>query len=404
MIFVKKKQRKIPLVHNNISKSDINHLVKFIKKAPKLSQGDKVREFETKFSNYIGSKYSVYVNSGSSANLAMVYAMMLTQNLRNKKVVVPALSWSTSVAPLVQLGLEPIVCDVDARLGLCQKSLHDIIAKHDPAVIMLVHPLGFASTEMNDIRTICNTKNIILLEDTCESLGSSCYDYTTDKVKKLGTFGLMSTFSFFVSHHITTIEGGMICTDSKEIYDVLKMIRSHGWDRDLDYSKQCVLRHKHSVSDFDAMYTFYYPSFNIRGTEIGAVMGIRQLDRLDDIVSKREMNFNRYAFGMLDAGLKFIYRSINTITCSNFAYPMIHKDRNKIVEKLNEAGIECRPLICGNIAKQPFLKDVLKYPTETPMADLISEFGFYLPNHPHLTEQDITYVCETVAKAGSEND
>jgi len=324
-------------------------------------------------------------------NLLMIYALMQNKNLRNKKVVVPAIAWSTTVAPLLQLGLEPIVCDVDENLSLDINEFEKIVKKYDPSTLMLVHPLGF-SADMFKLQEICNTNDIVLLEDTCESLGS---DYMG---MQLGTFGLMSTFSFFVSHHITSIEGGMICTNDKELYNILKMIRSHGWDRDLNRYEQHKLRADNEVSDFNALYTFYYPSFNVRGTELNAVLGLEQLKRLDDISISREDNFWEYTKNMKENDLFAISSNYNHLI-SNFAYPVIHKDKEKIVKALIDNGVECRPIVCGNIANQPFLKGKLKYHTETPIADLVDEYGFYVPNHPHLNEEDINYIINIIKQA-----
>jgi CDP-4-dehydro-6-deoxyglucose reductase, E1 len=384
-------KKKIPLVDNNITKSDIKTLIKFLKTNPRLSQGDKVEEFENEFSAYLGVRYSVFVNSGSSANLLMVYALMQSKELRNKKVVVPAIAWSTTVAPLLQLGLEPIICDVSDNLSLDVTEFKKIVEEHDPATLMLVHPLGF-STDMFEVGEICDRNDITLLEDTCESLGS---DY---RGIELGTFGLMSTFSFFVSHHITSIEGGMICTNDKDLYNLLKMLRSHGWDRDLDKYSQRNIRKENNTSDFDALYTFYYPSFNVRGTELNAVLGLEQLKRLDTIACDREDNFWDYTRSMRENDL-YVIQSNGNHLISNFAYPIIHKDKEKIIKALVDNGIECRPIVCGNIANQPFLKDKLKYPTETPMADLVDKYGFYVPNHPHLELDDINYVINTIKNA-----
>ena len=380
--------KKIPLVDNNISKSDIKEIIKFLKTNPRLSQGDKVKEFEKEFSSFLEVKHSVFVNSGSSANLLMIYAMMLSKKLKNKKVVVPAISWSTSVAPLLHLGLEPIICDVDSDLCLNTTAFKAIIKDHKPSALMLVHPLGFGA-DMIEITKLCSENDIVLLEDTCESLGS---DF---RGMNLGTFGLMSTFSFFVSHHITSIEGGMICTDDDDIADILRMIRSHGWDRELSKEKQKDLRDRFNISEFEALYTFYYPAFNVRGTEINAVLGLKQLERVEDIICKREDNFWIYDKYMNENDLYAIEITGNHLI-SNFAYPIIHHLKDKLVKALIKNGVECRPIVCGDISKQPFLKNRLKYDTNTPMAEMIDKYGFYVPNHPHLTDSDIKYVCDII--------
>lgn len=381
----------IKLVDDNISKNDINTVIKFLKTNPKLSQGDKVKEFEEKFAQWNQSKYAVFVNSGSSANLAMIYAISLYKKLRNKRVVVPAISWSTTVAPLIQLGFEPIICDVDETLCLDTNEFKNIISKYEPSVLMLVHPLGY-SADMSKITELCINNDIELLEDTCESLGSD-FD-----LQSLGTFGIMSSFSTFISHHITSIEGGMVCTDNEDLYNILLMIRSHGWDRNLNSDKQQELRKKFNIDDFKALYTFYYPAFNIRNTEINAVIGLEQLNRLNEFINKREHNFYRYEENLNDV-LSYLIKNTRSYVMSNFAYPIVSKYKQNIVKNLIKNDIECRPIICGNIAKQPFIKPYLKYNIETPMANLIDEYGLYLPNHPNLTNKQIDFVCEKIKES-----
>jgi len=384
--------KKITLVDNNITNGDKSAMIKFIKKAKKYSQNDKVKEFENKFSEFLQVDHSVFVNSGSSANLIMMYALLLYKKLKNKRVVVPAISWSTTVSPLLQLGLEPIVCDCEkSSITIDVNQLREIFEQHKPSVLLLVHPLGF-SNDMDAICSLCKIHNVILLEDNCESLGSNHWSIYGD-VQKLGTFGLMSTHSFFISHHITTIEGGMVSTNNEELNDILKMIRSHGWDRELTEEKQKVLREKHNINDFDASFTFYYPSFNVRNTEIHAVLGLEQLKRVDTITRNRNRNYD-------------LYRSFTnsqrtddycTYTTSNFAYPIISEKRELIIEAIKDV-CECRPLICGNIANQPFLKNKLKYTTKTPNADYIQKYGMYLPNHPSMGLKEIKCVSEIINK------
>jgi CDP-6-deoxy-D-xylo-4-hexulose-3-dehydrase len=218
---------KIPLVKDTITEDNINTLIEWLKTNPRLTKGELTPKFEKEWSDWMGVKYSVFLNSGSSANLAMIYSLILSNKLKNKKIIVPAVSWVTTVTPAIQLGLEPIMCDCDKDdLGLDIDHLKLLIEKHDPSCIILVHVLGIPN-KMDEIQKLCDENNIILLEDTCESVGSMY------KGKKLGTLGSMSSFSFYYGHHMSTIEGGMVCTDDEELYTILLSIRSHGWDRDL---------------------------------------------------------------------------------------------------------------------------------------------------------------------------
>ena len=263
---------KINLVKDTIDTIDIADLIKWLESNPKLTKGPLTIEFESAWSTWLNKKYSVFVNSGSSANLAAIYSLILSGKLKNKKIVVPAVSWVTTVTPVIQFGLEPIMCDCDLdNLGLDIKHLKDIIKNDNPAAIILVHVLGFPN-HMKEIIELCNEHDILLIEDTCESIGSKYQN------KNLGTFGILSTFSFYFGHHMSTIEGGMISTDDEDLYHLLLSIRSHGWDRDLPLLKQNELRKKYDINDFRALYTFYYPGFNLRCTDLQAFIGLRQIN------------------------------------------------------------------------------------------------------------------------------
>jgi len=279
---------KIRLVNDTIDKNDIDKLIEWLHTNPRLTKGDLTVQYEKKWSEWQDRKYSVFVNSGSSANLAMIYSLILSKRLKNNKIIVPAISWVTTVSPLIQLGLEPIMCDCDKEtLGLDIEHLNTLVKEFNPSAILLVHVLGFPN-KMHEIETICSKHNIILLEDCCEAIGS-----TYDNIK-VGNFGLMSSFSTYFGHHISTIEGGIITTDDEELYHLLLSIRSHGWDRDLPIEKQKQLRNKYNISDFRAFYTFYYPGFNLRSTDLQAFLGMGQLDKLNNVVKRRNENYKRY--------------------------------------------------------------------------------------------------------------
>jgi CDP-6-deoxy-D-xylo-4-hexulose-3-dehydrase len=380
-------QKKITLVKDTINESHINNLIEWLKTNPKLTKGNLTDEFEKSWSSWLGVKYSVYLNSGSSANLAMFYSLLLSGKLKNNKIIVPSVSWVTTVSPAMQLGFEPIMCDCDENnLGLDINHLKKLISEHNPSSIILVHVLGIPN-HMDEIIQICNENDILLLEDTCESVGS---EY---KGKKLGTLGLMSSFSFYFGHHISTIEGGMVCTDDEDFYHILLSIRSHGWDRDLPESKKQDIRKKYDVGDFRALYTFYYPGFNLRSTDLQAFIGINQMDSINKIVSKRKDNFDLYN--------KLIKDSIWKITppndsyVSNFAYPIITDKIDSLVLELQKNDIECRPLICGSMTEQPFWYE--KYGKSLlPNATKVHNFGLYLPNHAELSDEDIIFICDIV--------
>jgi len=216
------KFEKITLVKDTIDNGDIDVLIEWLKTYPRLTKGQKTIEFEEMWSKWIGCKYSVFVNSGSSANLLMLYALLELYNLRNKKIVVPSLGWATDLAPVIQFGFEPLLVDIDkSNLAVDVDHLEEIFIAEKPAAMLLVSVLGL-SPRMNEIVELCKKHGVILLEDNCESQG------TKYNGVKLGNFGLMSAFSTYFGHTMSTIEGGMICTNDKEVYDMLKQLRSHG--------------------------------------------------------------------------------------------------------------------------------------------------------------------------------
>lgn len=378
---------KIDLVKDTIDGDDIKKLISWLETNPRLTKGELNVKFEKEWSEWLGKKYSVFVNSGSSANLAALYSLLLSGKLRNNKIVVPAVSWVTTVTPAVQFGMEPIMCECDEdNLGLNIEHLKQIIKEHDPSSIILVHVLGFPN-HMNEIVELCKEHNIRLIEDTCESIGS---EY---EGKKLGTFGDLSTFSFYFGHHMSTIEGGMISTDDEELYHILLSIRSHGWDRDLPKSKQIELREKYNIGDFRSLYTFYYPGFNLRATDLQAFIGLEQLKKLDLIVKNRNINYQKYHEGIKNNEWKINPPKDSFI--SNFSYPVITKNIKELVEKLTENNVECRPLICGSINEHPFWYE--RYgKQDLPISKKVHEYGLYLPNNHQMTVEEIDKVINIV--------
>ena len=377
----------IKLVKDTIDSQDINNLIEWLKTNPKLTKGELTVEFEKRWSEWLGVKYSVFVNSGSSANLAAIYSLLLSGKLKNNKIVVPAVSWVTTVTPAIQLGLEPIMCECDEKnLGLDITHLESIIKNENPSAIILVHVLGLPN-HMDEIVKLCKENNVLLVEDSCESIGSKYND------KMIGTFGDMSTFSFYFGHHMSTIEGGMISTNDEDLYHILLSIRSHGWDRDLPSEKQSELRKKYNIQNFRSLYTFYYPGFNLRATDLQAFIGLQQLKKLDLIVSNRNKNYVRYK-----NEIKNDFWSASEPTnsfVSNFSYPIITKNIDKLVKSLTENNIECRPLICGSITEHPFWYE--RYgKQDLPNAKLVHEYGLYVPNNHEMTDDEINKIIKIV--------
>jgi CDP-6-deoxy-D-xylo-4-hexulose-3-dehydrase len=377
----------IKLVKDTINFDDVSKLIEWLKTNPKLTKGDLTTKFEKKWSEWLGLKYSVFVNSGSSANLAGIYSLILSQRIKNKKIIVPAVSWVTTVTPAIQLGLEPIMCDCDRdNLGLDINHLKKIIANENPSAIILVHVLGIPN-HMDEIIKLCQENDILLIEDTCESIGSSY------KGKKLGTFGDLSTFSFYFGHHISTIEGGMISTDDEDLYHILLSIRSHGWDRDLPTKKQEELRKKYKINDFKALYTFYYPGFNLRATDLQAFIGLGQLEKLNTIIENRNKNYIKYKNEINN--IEWEVSEPEGSYVSNFSFPIITKNIDKLVEELNINNIECRPLICGSINEHPFWYE--RYgKQELPNSNYVHNYGLYIPNNHEMIDEEINKIIEIV--------
>lgn len=390
----------INLVKDTIDNKDIDELIEWLKTYPRLTKSTKTLEFEKRWSKYLGCKYSVFVNSGSSANLAMLYVSRLLQesegNFVNKRIIIPAVSWATDLAPAIQLGFEPYLCEASKDdLGVDINHFEQLCKEEYCKTAIVVHVLGIPA-QMDKIKEICDKYGVMLIEDCCESLGS------TFQGKKTGTFGHMSSFSFYFGHHMSTIEGGMISTNDKKIYDLLKMVRSHGWDRELDSSKQKRLRKKYGISDFDALYTFYVPGFNIRPTDLNSFIGIGQLKRVDSNNEKRFKIFNTYQSKIKNKYWKFKERGD---FISNFAYPIIHPNRDKIAKALLDNNIECRPLISGSLGNHPVFKEMkmdqwLKDAMieDLPFANIIHKFGMYVPNNPLLTNDEIDLICNIINK------
>lgn len=379
----------IKLVSDTINKEDINSLIEWLgqDEIPRLTKGDLTWELESKWAKKIGTKYSVYLNSGSSAILLALAALQHTNKLKNNKVIVPGLSWATDVSSPMLLGMEPILCDCNLEDLSCDYNhLEKLFIEHSPSTFILVSPLGLVP-DMKRVVDLCEKHDVILLEDVCESMGSKY------EGKYLGSFGFASFFSMYFGHHLSTIEGGFINTDDEDFYYSLLMMRSHGWDRDLPKEIQEKLRKENNISEFDSLYTFYLPGFNLRSTDLQAFIGIRAIDKIDDYTEKRNKNFQLYKSSINVNELNITDRPTDFI--SNFAYPIVNKNRVKIIEDLIGNDIEVRPLIAGDMSKKPLW--IKNYGEVTlPNCQLINEYGFYIPNHQDLTSEQINLISNIV--------
>lgn len=386
-------KKPIKLVSDTIDKKDLKALSEWIlqSETPQLTKGPLTIEFEKKWSEWLGVKHTTYVNSGSSAILLALAALKETNRLRNKKVVVPALSWLTDVSSVIQLGMKPILCDCNTEdLSVDLDELEDLFISEKPSVFILVSVLGLVP-DMNSIVKLCKKYGVYLIEDVCESMGSKYND------KLLGTFGDISLFSLYYGHHISTIEGGLICTNNEELDTIIRSMRSHGWDRDWKPETKKKYQETYEISDFDSMYTFYYPGYNLRSTDLQAFIGLRQIEKINGFSEIRNKNFEMYQSKL--ARINELQLDDDQFI-SNFAYPVVNVNRDEIVEALRRENIEVRPLIAGSMAKKPFWTD--RYGEEyLANADRINDFGFYLPNHQGLTEEDIDRICKIVIEFGS---
>lgn len=372
-------------------------LAAFILQADKLSMDVECRKFEEKFSEYQGVGEAVLFNSGGSANLAMLQALKNLGKLKEgDKVGFSALTWSTNTMPIIQMGLVPVAIDCDrSTLNVMSHTLEERLGQTEMKALFLTNVLGFTG-DLENIKKICADRNILLLEDNCESLGTEL------PAGKTGNFGLAASFSFFVAHHMSTIEGGMVCTDDVEFAEMLRIVRANGWDRNLTAQQQFKWRKKYNVySEFEAKYTFYDLGFNMRPTEITGFLGQFQMQFLETNIQARQSNYLRLEKVMaLNDDLLLLKRDhINVL--STFAFPVVCKTedlRNDYLSRFAGAGIEIRPMIAGNMQRQPFYKKYVSHNYALPEADFLHANSFYCGNYPELTENDLETIISCLYK------
>lgn len=380
-----------PLMDNNISKNDVLNVVKFLKNNKKriFTQNKKVQEFEVAWSKWLGIKYSVFVNSGSSANLLTLLAIKILYG--TGEVIVPALTWISDIASVIQNNFKPIFVDINPKtLSMDEKHIIKKISPNTKA-IFITHAQGFNGLTDN-LLNIIKKKKIILLEDVCESHGAKF------KNKKLGTFGLISNFSFYYAHHLSTIEGGMVCTNSKKIYEIVRMLRSHGMARESGnkvFEKKMIKKYPYLSPKF----IFLYPAYNVRNNEISAVIGINQLKHLNKNNLKRAVNLKTY---LNNLNSDFYRVDYNLAGNSNYAFPLVlkkrsFKNRDLLEKTMIENGIEFRRGNAGggNQLRQPYLKDFIKKINLKDFAEVdhIHFFGYYIGNYPSLKKEKIIKIC-----------
>ncbi|HIO23397.1 MAG TPA: DegT/DnrJ/EryC1/StrS aminotransferase family protein [Nitrospinaceae bacterium] len=384
-----------PLMENNITREDLDTLVEFLQGNPILTQSENVSEFEREWSEWVGVKYSIFVNSGSSANLISLAALKQVTG-SGGEIIVPPLTWVSDISSVLFCGYNPVFVDINPKT----LSMNDeqVIAKltENTKAVFLTHAQGFNGLTDRLLSTLTK-RNIPLIEDVCESHGAEFNN------KKVGSFGWVSNFSFYYAHHMTTIEGGMVCTDSEEVYQICRMLRSHGMVREVtnDETKNS---YKNDNPELNPEFIFAFPAFNMRNTELGAVLGRNQLKRLDANNEKRRKNFKLF-LELLDP--EKYQTKFNLDGSCNYAFNLILKKPdlefcNRVMAELKAHGVEFRRGSAGggNQLRQPYLRDMVnknefkKY----PVVEHVHFFGFYIGNYPDLPEEKIRTLCDILNK------
>jgi len=377
-----------PLINDNISSEDKKILSDFILSTNRFTNGPKVAEFEEKWSKWLGVKYSVMVNSGASANYLSIAILKEIKGFEGE-VIVPPIGWVSDIASVLNHGFTPVFVDVDLKtLSINTNTIQEAISEQTRGIV-LVHCLGFNAIS-DSLLDFVKKRNIFLIEDCCEAHG------TKHMQKKVGVFGDISCFSFYYGHHMTTIEGGMVCTNDKNIYELAKLFRSHGMTREANSNVQESYINKYQ--ELNPLFTFAVPGYNVRSTEINAMLGIKQIKRLDDNIIARQKNLDIW-LSHLDP--KLYLNDFNSSGNSNFALPLILVKKskslfNKVQNLLKDEGVEFRVGTAGggNQALQPYLEKYnFKIVNELNNANYIHHYGLYIGNHSELEQSQITKLC-----------
>ena len=381
-------------MRNNILREDLDAVIEYLKQDdPILTNGANVRAFEEEWSEWLGTKYSVFVNSGASANL-LTMAILKIKHPEGGEVIVPPLTWVSDISSVLQNGFTPVFVDIDPySLAMDTEQVLSKITDKTKAVF-LTHVQGFNGLTDKLISKL-KENNIPLIEDVCESHGATHND------NKIGNFGWISNFSFFYAHHMTTIEGGMISTNDPDVYQQARMLRSHGMVREAtDTTLQET--YKASNPELHSDFIFSYPAYNVRNTEIGGIMGRKQLKRLDENIIRRTTNLKLF-LGKIDPNK---YRTNFKLEgSSNYAFNLVLKEADdqlvvKLMNRMREAGVEFRRGSAGggNQIRQPYLKNVVpkEHHKKFPEVEHVHFYGFYIGNYPDLSDEEINDICEIV--------
>jgi len=380
---------KWPLMEDNITRQDVDTLIDFLKGMPRLTQSENVKAFEREWSDWLGVKHSVFVNSGSSANFITMAAIKHLYGMG--EVIVPPLTWVSDIVSVLQNGFKPVFVDINPRT-LCMND-EQVIAKltDKTRAVFLTHVQGFNGLTNRLLETL-EKKNIPLIEDVCESHGA------TFKGKKLGSYGFVSNFSFYFAHHMSTVEGGMVCTNDRTIYETARMLRSHGMVREIEDNS---LKKKYIKEnpDLNPDFIFALPAYNMRNTEIGAVLGRSQLKRLDGNNVKRRRNFEIFLNNLDPTKYRI---NFDLEGSCNYAFNLVLKKsdpqfRDRVENAMRKSGVEFRRGSSGggNQLRQPYLKGIVpeKEFENYPETEHIHFYGYYIGNYPDLERQKIIELC-----------
>jgi CDP-6-deoxy-D-xylo-4-hexulose-3-dehydrase len=355
-------------------------------KSNRFTMGEQVKLFESEVAAKFGSRFAVMVNSGSSANLLMLTAakiLMGSKFGKKSNIIVPAVSWSTTFTPAYFLGYQLKFVDIDAQhFGLNLENVENALDE-DTVAILAVNLLGSAA-DLTRLRDLAKQKQILLLEDNCESLGAELQGQFT------GTFGLMGTHSSFFSHHINTMEGGWVTTDNEEAYQILLSLRAHGWSRELPQDSR--FRSTDKQDWFTTQFEFVLPGMNFRPLELEAAIGRVQLTKVDQMIKQRRRNAQVFVERIGSIPLITVQKPLGN--SSWFAFAMVFESnqvRNQTAEKLRASGVECRPIVTGNFTRQPVLGFLdFQISGDLEVADRLHDCGMYIGNHPLPLEDEIT--------------
>jgi len=378
-----------PLMKNNITRADLDAVIEYLSQDdPVLTHSKQVQAFEEEWSDWLGVKYSVFVNSGASANLLTMAAIKEMHG--PGEIIVPPLTWVSDIAAVLQNGHKPVFVDIDRRtLGMDNNQVLEKLTPNTRAVF-ITHILGYNALTQNLLDELQRRK-ISLIEDACESHGATFNGH------KLGTFGLMSNFSFYYAHHMSTIEGGMVCTNDRDLYEILRMLRSHGMVREAT-SEEIRRSYVEKYPDLNPDFIFAFPAYNMRPTEIGAVIGRSQLKRLDENNKIRIKNLDLF-LSNLDP-TKYQTDFATEGSC-NYAFTLVLKEpdtvlRDNVEQALRQHGVEFRRGTSGggNQLRQPYLKKIVgdEY-RNYPVVDHVHFYGWYIGNYPGLEEEKILALC-----------